>query len=144
MNWLPTKEGFEQCTATNVFKFFGNSAPPYVSEIFSPVGQGWITRRSKSKLNLPFRKTNTGHNGLSYIGPKIWNILKSSNNVNSFKHKIKDKFFNDLQNGENSPYCCEATTYSCAAASLGEIDSPCLYVFLSVFNNFAVTSVSGY
>ena len=27
MNWLPTKERFEQCTATNVFKFFSNSAP---------------------------------------------------------------------------------------------------------------------
>ena len=108
MNWLPTKERFEQCTATNVFKFFGNSAPPYMSEIFSPVGQGWITRRSKNKLNLPFRKTKTGQNGLSYIGPNIWNSqqsgLKSSNNVNSFKHKIKDKFFNNFQNRENSPY----------------------------------------
>ena len=79
-----------------------------MSEIFPPVVQGWITRRSKNKLNLPFGKTNMGQNGLSYIGPKIWNSLqsglKSSNNVNSFKHKIKDKFFNDLQNRENSPY----------------------------------------
>ena len=108
INWLPTKERFEQCTATNVFKFFNNSAPSYMSEMFSPVGQGRITRRSKNKLNLPFRKTNMGQNGLSYIGPKIWNSLqsdlKSSNNVNSFKHKIKDKFFNDLQKRENSPY----------------------------------------
>ena len=76
--------------------------------MFSPVCQGRITRRSKNKLNLPFRKTNTGQNGLSYIGPKFWNSLqsglKSSNNVKSFKHKIKDKFFNDLQNRENSPY----------------------------------------
>ena len=69
INWLPTKERFEQCTATNVFKFFNNSAPSYMSEMFSPVGQGRITRRSKNKLNLPFRKTNTGQNGLSYIGP---------------------------------------------------------------------------
>ena len=39
--------------------------------------------------------------------PKIWHSLqsglKSSNNVNSFKHK-KNSFFNDLQNRENSPY----------------------------------------
>ena len=79
-----------------------------MSEIFSPVGQARITRRSKNELNLPFRKTNTGQNGLSYIGPNIWNSLqggiKSSNDVNSFKHKIKDKFFNDLQNRKNSPY----------------------------------------
>ena len=90
------------------FKFFGNSAPPFKSEIFSPVGQGRITRRSENKLKLPFRKTNPGQNGLSYIGTKIWNSLQSglkdSNNVNSFKHKIKDEFFNDLQNRENSPY----------------------------------------
>ena len=60
INWLPTKERFEQCTATNVFKFFDNSAPPYMLEMFSPVCQGRITRRSKNELNLPFRKTNTG------------------------------------------------------------------------------------
>ena len=48
INWLPIKERFEQLTATNVFKFFDNSAPFYMSEIFSPVGQGWITRRSKT------------------------------------------------------------------------------------------------
>ena len=108
INWLPTKERFEQCTATNVFKFFDNSAPSYMSEMFSPVCQGRITRRSKNRLHLPFRKTNAGQNGLSYIGPRLWNSLqsglKSSNNVNSFNHKIKDKFFNDLQNRENSPY----------------------------------------
>ena len=43
MNWLPTKERFQQCTAANVFKFFGNLAPPYMLEIFLPVGQGRIT-----------------------------------------------------------------------------------------------------
>ena len=108
INWLPTKERFEQCTATNVFKFFDDSAPPYMSELFSRVGRGRITRRSKNKLNQPFRKSNTGQNGLSYLGPKIWNSLqsdlKSCKNVNSFKHKIKEKFFKDLQTRENSPY----------------------------------------
>ena len=42
---------------------------------------------------------NTGQNGLSYLGPKIWNTLssdlKSAKNINSFKHKIKNKFFKD-------------------------------------------------
>ena len=142
MNWLPTKERFEQCTATNVFKCFDNSAPPYMSEIFSPVCQGRITRRSKNKLNLPFRKTNTGQNGLSHIGPKIWNSLqsglKSSNNVNSFKHKIKDKFFNDLQNRENSLCrfhfflhfgCCVVLTF---CAQLFVRDTRCFFrVFCS-------------
>ena len=109
INWLPTKERFEQCTATNVFKFFDNSAPSsYMSEIFSPAGQIRVTRRSKNKLDIPFRKCNTGQNGLSYLGPKIWNTLnsdlKSAKNVNSFKHKIKNKIFKDLHTQEISPY----------------------------------------
>ena len=37
INWLPTKERFEQCTATSVFKFFNNSAPSYMSEILGRV-----------------------------------------------------------------------------------------------------------
>ena len=39
INWLLTKERFEQCTATKVFKLFDNTAPSYMSEIFSPAGQ---------------------------------------------------------------------------------------------------------
>ena len=108
INWLPTKERFEQCTATSVFKFFNNSAPSYMSEMFLPVGQSRVTRRSKNKLNQPFRKSNKGQNGLSYLGPKIWNNLhsdlKSAESVNSFKHKIKNNFFKDLQNREDNPY----------------------------------------
>ena len=42
-------------------------------------------------------KSNSGQNGISYQGPNVWNTLhydlKSANNVNSFKHKIRDKFF---------------------------------------------------
>ena len=99
INWLPTKERFEQCMTAKVFKFFDNSAPPYMSEMFLPVGHNRITRRSKNKLNQPFRKKNIGQNCLSYLGPKIWNNLpsklKSAKNVNSFKHMIKDKFFDE-------------------------------------------------
>ena len=89
------------------FQIFDGSAPSYMSEMFLPVGQSRITRRSKNKLNQPFRKTNIGQNCLSYLGPKIWNNLpselKSATNINSFKYKIKDKFFNDLQSQDDSP-----------------------------------------
>ena len=94
INWLPTKERFEQCTTAKVFKFFDNSAPSYMSEMFLPVGQSRITHRSKNKLNQPFRKSNIGQSCLSYLGPKVWNNLpselKSAKNIDSFKHKIKD------------------------------------------------------
>ena len=76
------------------FQIFDDSVSSYMSEIFSPAGQIQVTRRSKNKLDKPFRKSNKGQNVLSYLGPKIWNSLnsdlKSANNVNSFKHKIKD------------------------------------------------------
>ena len=61
-----------------------------MSEMFLPFGQSRITRRSKNELNQPFRKSNIGQNCLSYHGPL-------QRTAGSFKHLIKDKFFNDLQ-----------------------------------------------
>ena len=91
-----------------IYLKFDNSVPSYMSKIFSPAGQIQVTRRSKNKLDKPFRKSNKGRNGLSYLGPKIWNSLnsdlKSVKIVNSFKHKIKDIFFKDLHTQEISPY----------------------------------------
>ena len=87
---------------------FDNAAPSCMSEMFLPVGQSQVTRRSKNKLIQPFQKSSTGQNGLSYLGPKIWNSLpselKSATNINSFKHKIKDQFFKNLQSLNDSPY----------------------------------------
>ena len=48
------------------------------------------------KLKQPSRRTKQGQNCLSFIGPSTWNRLptkiKDSNNVNNFKHKIKDYY----------------------------------------------------
>ena len=51
--------------------------PAYADEIFEPVDQSRVTRRSKLKLNLPFPKSSAGQKCLSKIGPKIWNSLSS-------------------------------------------------------------------
>ena len=60
------------------------------------------TRNSFLKLNHPFRKTSTGQKGLPYIGPAIWNripeIIKKTRNLNTFKHKMKHYYLNDLSN----------------------------------------------
>ena len=108
INWLPTKNRIDQHICVNILKFFKGTAPTYADEIFHPVDQSRVTRRSKLKLNLPFRKSNTGQKCLSYLGPKIWNNLssdlKSTNNVNSFKHKIKDDIFQNIQREENDVY----------------------------------------
>ena len=58
----------------------------------------------KFKLNFQFCKSNAGQKCLSYFGPKIWNSLssdsKSANSINSFKHKMKDNFFQNIQRGK--------------------------------------------
>ena len=59
-------------------------------------------RNSYFKLNHTFRKTSTGQNDLSYIGPVIWNkipeILRKTRKLNTFKHMMKHYYLNDLSN----------------------------------------------
>ena len=108
INWLPTKERFEQCVCVNIFKFFNNSSPAYFSEIYHPFDQRQNTRRSKFKLHLPQRTSNKGQKGISYLGPRTWNRLpseiKSVGSVNTFKHGIKQMFFKDLKKKDDDVY----------------------------------------
>ena len=74
-----------------------------MNKVFRPALNMRInTRNSFLKLNHPFRKTSTGQKGLSYIGPAIWNripeIIKKTRNLNTFKHKMKHYYLNDLSN----------------------------------------------
>ena len=108
INWLPTKERFEQCLCVGIFKFIAETAPLYISEMFFPVEQSQTTRRSLNKLRIPYHKTNRGLKMLSYVGPRLWNTLpnslKSVNGVNNFKHKSKGLFFDNLRAREEDPY----------------------------------------
>ena len=66
-----------------------------MNDVFRQAGNIRInTRNGYLNLSHPFRKTSTGQNGLSYIGPAIWNripeILKKTKNLNTFKYKMKD------------------------------------------------------
>ena len=66
------------------------------------------TRNSFLKLKQPSRKTKQGQNCLSFIGPSTWNRLptkiKDSNNVNSFKHEIKDYLLKGNENRDSNIY----------------------------------------
>ena len=57
-------------------------------------------RNSFLKLNHPFRKNQYRTKHLSYIRPAIWNripeIIKKTRNLNTFKHKMKHYYLNDL------------------------------------------------
>ena len=60
------------------------------------------------KLKLTLKLINMGQNNASYIGPKIWNNLtnecKLEENLNKFKHKIKDTFFTNIQRADDDIY----------------------------------------
>ena len=46
-----------------------------MSDIYSLVVNPRSTRRSDYRIKQPFRATSMGQNGISYIGPKVWNKL---------------------------------------------------------------------
>ena len=108
INWLPVQNRFEQSVCVSIFRFFENTAPVYISEMYHSVEQSHRTRRSLNKLHLPNQITNRGLRTLSYIGPRLWNALSSTiklaSSVNTFKHELKKQFFSGLQKIENSPY----------------------------------------
>ena len=108
INWLPTKERFEQCVCANIFKFFNNMSPAYTCKLYQPFNLGHNKRRSNYRLQLPYRNTSYGHKALSFLGPKLCNNLpakiKSSSNINTFKHDIKKGFFKEPQRKDNSVY----------------------------------------
>ena len=103
LNWLPINQKFKQCVTSTMFKFVQNKCPAYMNEGSRSAENLRInTRNSYLKLNHPFRKTNTRKNSLSSIKPAIWNripkIFKKTKNLNTFKHKMKHYYLNDLSN----------------------------------------------
>ena len=104
IKWLPVKQRVYQCINVNIFKYFKGMSPAYSSEMFIAADQRQFTRNSVMKLNLPFRNKNAGQKGISFLGPRIWNELPSHiklcNSVNTFKHKIKEKYFDNMKKEE--------------------------------------------
>ena len=79
-----------------------------MKEMFSIFIQVNNTRNATLKLCQPHRKTNKGQKGLSYLGPSLWNKLDTEHkliaNLNTFKHSLKDKLFNQLVKNEEDIY----------------------------------------
>ena len=57
-------------------------------------------RNSYQKIQKPFRKTNTGQNVLSFIGPALWNKvpeeIKRTTKLNAFTHNLKKHYLKEL------------------------------------------------
>ena len=70
------KERHNQCVNSIAFKYFDNQCPHYLNEVFMKAPESSSSLRNISqKLQQPFRKTNTGQNALSFIGPALWNKI---------------------------------------------------------------------
>ena len=108
INWLPVQNRYEQCVAVSAFKFCKGLGPAYMSDIYSLVVNPRSTRRSEYRIKHPFRATNMGQNGISYIGLTVWNKLppdcKLENIPNKFKHKIKENIFENVQRANDDIY----------------------------------------
>ena len=103
MNWLPTNQKFKQCVVSTVLTLVQNKCPAYMNKVYRPAENIRVnTRNNYLKLPHSFRETTTEQNGLSYIGPAIWNripeIFMKTKNLNTFKHKMKHHYLNDLSN----------------------------------------------
>ena len=79
-----------------IFKTINDLNPPYMKTIFKLAENKTKPVRSQYKWNLEIPRVNKvtfGNKSLRSLGPKIWNNLpshlKSSNNLNTFKHLIK-------------------------------------------------------
>ncbi len=110
INWLPVQERVDQCISTHILKFIKSNSPVYMSRVFAISEKTKINTRSQTGINLiqPYRSKQIGQKAMSYIGPKVWNCLpeniKSAANVNVFKHKIKEFYFEKVKKLEYDNY----------------------------------------
>ena len=73
INWLPTRERFEQCVSVEVYKFCKNISPSYMLDIFVKNDIRHNTQKSTEMLNIPMKNTNVGQfqNFVIFYHPKF-------------------------------------------------------------------------
>ena len=109
INWLSVENRFIQNICATSYNYFKRNSPDFMTEIFETAHQSNIgTRSSFHRLIQPQRKTNIGQKTLSYLGPQQWNklpnYLKKETSLNTFKHKLKDHFFDVLKSRAKMGY----------------------------------------
>ena len=80
--------------ATEMFKVSKNLAPPQMHKIFKLKNQLQYNLRNNSLFSTPlFKSVYKGTESLSFLGPKIWDILpntyKNLPDLDSFKVALK-------------------------------------------------------
>ena len=109
INWLPINDQFKQYINSMIVKYFNYLNLLYTNNVFKLADQNTsATWTSLFKLSQPLRKTNHRQKSLSYVVPSIWNklpvFLKTTDNINTQKHRVEKHFFQRMNNEENNIY----------------------------------------
>ena len=82
-----------QVLATEIFKFIHGYLPRLMESIFKLNDNHYNLRSGLSLQNRNLKTVKYGENSISYLAPKIWNLvpenIKSCPTIESFKNKIK-------------------------------------------------------
>ena len=82
-----------QALATEMFKVKNNIAPEIMKELFAPKMSSYDLRNNNSFKRRRVKSVWHGTELVSYLGPKIWDLvpneIKESESLNGFKFKIK-------------------------------------------------------
>lgn len=108
INWLPVADRVKQFIAVSAYKFMNDLSPKYMEDVFKKTNTRASRFANDVKLHIPRRTNEYGKNCLSYLGATIWNsldiLIKQAKNCNTFKHRIKEKYFRDSQRREDNIY----------------------------------------
>ena len=82
-----------QALAIEMFKVKNNIAPGIMKELFGPKMSSYDLRNNNSFKRWRVKSVWHGTESVSYLGPKIWDLvpneIKESESLNGFKFKIK-------------------------------------------------------
>ncbi len=98
LGWLPIKEHLLYRDGLLTFKCMNNKAPQYLCDSFEQRNRIHNRdARRNADLDIPKFRTSSGQRSFKYTRCKIWNDLdselKSSNDLNYFKTKLKSILF---------------------------------------------------
>ena len=82
-----------QILATEMFKVYKNMSPELLNDIFEPKESCYKLRANSFFKTRKVTSVHHGTESLSFLGPKIWDLvpldIKQSDNIDIFKDKIK-------------------------------------------------------
>ena len=82
--------------ATEAYKFLQGLSPPLMNEIFVERNNNYSVRRNNVLTRRRVNSVRYGTETVSFLAPKIWDILlkeiKDSESLDIFKRKIKNGF----------------------------------------------------